>query len=220
MEEILNMQDTPQDEQVTDKVENAEEESKYELSDSATKRYSQRLNKDRAKIRQEYDEVLAQYKDAENTLKEMGYEGANITELLESVKAHPDRKASTDELSDNPIIYKALEIAMMNKRAQDLAKIKEAYPECTAEDSRDIGEIFVKIMQTGQIDAVSAYEAQMAYNKRNRTESVSSMGAVKATQSSYEKDYYTPEEASKFTRSDYDKNPGLWEKVRGSMLKW
>lgn len=34
------------------------------------------------------------------------------------------------------------------------------------------------------------------------------------------KDYYTPEEASKFTRKDYDKNPKLLEAVERSMTKW
>lgn len=34
------------------------------------------------------------------------------------------------------------------------------------------------------------------------------------------KDYYTPEEASKFTKKDYDKNPKLLEAVERSMTKW
>lgn len=34
------------------------------------------------------------------------------------------------------------------------------------------------------------------------------------------KDYYTPEEASKFTRKDYDNNPKLLEAVERSMTKW
>ena len=34
------------------------------------------------------------------------------------------------------------------------------------------------------------------------------------------KDYYSPEEASKFTRRDYDKNPELFRAVKASMAKW
>ena len=34
------------------------------------------------------------------------------------------------------------------------------------------------------------------------------------------KDYYTPEEASKFTRKDFAKNPKLLEAIERSMTKW
>lgn len=34
------------------------------------------------------------------------------------------------------------------------------------------------------------------------------------------KDFYSYEEASKFTKKDFDKNPKLFERVRQSMLKW
>ena len=34
------------------------------------------------------------------------------------------------------------------------------------------------------------------------------------------KDFYTPEEARKFTKKDFDKNPALFKAVENSMLKW
>lgn len=34
------------------------------------------------------------------------------------------------------------------------------------------------------------------------------------------KDYYTPDEARKFTKADFDKNPALFEAVTKSMTKW
>jgi hypothetical protein len=34
------------------------------------------------------------------------------------------------------------------------------------------------------------------------------------------KDYYSYEEAVKFTKEDFDKNPALYKKVQESMTKW
>lgn len=210
----------------------------YTPETDATKRYSERLNKDRAKIRQEFERELNMYKDIEASLKAMGYEGANSEALLEEIKKRNENTAddagsgenSADMIADNgdydekiltnPIVQRALEVAAIHKRMQDLDAIKKAYPECNATDSRNIGEVFTRLMQTGEIDAVVAYEAQMAYNKRQGVQKVETMGSVKADEINAVKDFYTPEEAGKFTRKDYERNPGLWEKVRNSMLRW
>lgn len=47
-------------------------------------------------------------------------------------------------------------------------------------------------------------------------------GSMKSNDSSDRgvKDYYTVEEARKFTKKDYDKNPALFKAVEASMLKW
>lgn len=203
----------------TEEASVSEENENYQMSESATKRYSERLNKDSAKIKEEYESELTSYRDMENSLRELGYEGSNAAELNERLKEEIDKNIE-NTLPDDPIIYKALEIATMYKRAKDLEDIKKVYPDCNATDPREIGEIFTKIMQSGQIDALTAYEAQLAYNKRNAVEATVSMGKISSPGAGYEKDYYSPEEAAKLTRKDYDKNPGLWDKVRNSMLKW
>ena len=48
------------------------------------------------------------------------------------------------------------------------------------------------------------------------------MGSMKNATStdSGVKDFYTRDEALKFTRKDYDKNPELFKAVERSMLKW
>lgn len=47
------------------------------------------------------------------------------------------------------------------------------------------------------------------------------MGSMKNTaRDTAVKDYYSPDEAKKFTQKDYDKTPGLYEAVVGSMAKW
>ena len=59
------------------------------------------------------------------------------------------------------------------------------------------------------------------YNKTQKKE-YKPMGSMKNSESSDSgvKDFYTPEEARKFTKKDYDSNPALFKAVENSMLKW
>lgn len=60
------------------------------------------------------------------------------------------------------------------------------------------------------------------YNMKNPKKEIRTMGSMKSapTQDNGVKDFYTPEEARKFTKADFDKNPALFSAVEKSMLKW
>lgn len=60
------------------------------------------------------------------------------------------------------------------------------------------------------------------YAKAQPKKNIKPMGSMKNTDSGDNdvKDFYTPEEARKFTKKDYDKNPALFKAVESSMLKW
>lgn len=60
------------------------------------------------------------------------------------------------------------------------------------------------------------------YAKTQPKKEIQTMGSMKSTNSkdSGVKDFYTVEEARKFTKADYDKNPALFEAVQRSMTKW
>lgn len=59
------------------------------------------------------------------------------------------------------------------------------------------------------------------YKSRQPKPKVENPGSMKnKKQNDGIKDFYTPEEASKFTRFDYDKNPKLLEAVEKSMQQW
>ena len=60
------------------------------------------------------------------------------------------------------------------------------------------------------------------YKAKYPTEKPKTMGSMKSnsTGDSVVKDYYSPEEAKKFSNKDYDKTPGLYEAVVKSMAKW
>lgn len=64
------------------------------------------------------------------------------------------------------------------------------------------------------------YEMYTKFNNKE-PKKYDQIGSMKSTKTTNEvKDYYSPEEASKFTRKDYDKNPKLLEAVERSMTVW
>lgn len=60
------------------------------------------------------------------------------------------------------------------------------------------------------------------YQKTQPKKEHKTMGSMKNTDSADNsiKDYYSPEEAKKFTMEDFNKNPSLYEAVKKSMQKW
>ena len=60
------------------------------------------------------------------------------------------------------------------------------------------------------------------YNKTKPKKEIKPMGSMKNStpDDGVVKDFYTRDEALKFTKSDFDKNPALYKAVRESMLKW
>lgn len=60
------------------------------------------------------------------------------------------------------------------------------------------------------------------YNKTQPKKEIHTMGSMKNNTSddSGVKDFYTRDEALRFTTKDFDKNPALFEAVQKSMLKW
>ena len=60
------------------------------------------------------------------------------------------------------------------------------------------------------------------YHKTQPRKEIKTMGSMKNTVPADNgvKDYYSYEEAMKFTKKDFDNNPELYKKVQASMLKW
>lgn len=66
-------------------------------------------------------------------------------------------------------------------------------------------------------------EVYALYEKLSDKKDIKPMGSMKTTGdegSNEVKDYYSPEEAKKFSRQDFDKNPKLFQAVQASMLRW
>jgi hypothetical protein len=65
-------------------------------------------------------------------------------------------------------------------------------------------------------------EVYEIYSKTQNKKEHRTMGSMKNNNSADSgiKDFYTPEEARRFTKKDYDNNPELFAAVEKSMLKW
>jgi hypothetical protein len=60
------------------------------------------------------------------------------------------------------------------------------------------------------------------YNKTKPQKEIKTMGSMKTNtpQDAGVKEFYTVDEARRFTKKDFDKNPALYDAVQRSMLKW
>ena len=69
---------------------------------------------------------------------------------------------------------------------------------------------------------VSVSEIYQIYNQRQPKKNIKPMGSMTNNDSSDNgvKDFYTVEEARKFTKKDFDENPALYKAVEESMRKW
>lgn len=101
----------------------------------------------------------------------------------------------------------------------DLSDIKAAYPDVSAKDVRELGETYLSIMKAGGVDAISAYEAQLAAARRKKKDAPPAIGAVNTT-GVREKDFYSPDEVDRLTDKDFEKNPKLLSLVLRSMTRW
>lgn len=63
------------------------------------------------------------------------------------------------------------------------------------------------------------YEMYLKFKPKPKVEPIGSMKGTKVEESAV-KDFYTYEEASKFTKADFDRNPALFKAVENSMPKW
>ena len=70
-----------------------------------------------------------------------------------------------------------------------------------------------------KLSAKEKYERFLKYKPKPQIETIGSMKQIGVEDEGI-KDYYSYEEASKFTKQDFDKNPKLFEVVEKSMQKW
>lgn len=99
--------------------------------------------------------------------------------------------------------------------AQDLAAIRKIYPDEKAKNVTELGNEFMAMMATGQVDAVSAYEAVRA--KRQRTApKPPSTGKIQAGAAG-QGAYYTREQVEAMSDEQIEKN---FDDIRRSMATW
>jgi hypothetical protein len=105
------------------------------------------------------------------------------------------------------------EYRQSTERSRELAEMGASQEVITSKEFQD----FAKKFNT-DIPMSEVYEI---YRAKYPQEKPKTMGSMKnTTKDNLVKDYYSPEEARKFTNKDFDKTPGLYEAVVNSMSKW
>lgn len=152
-------------------------------------------------------EVLARA-EADDIIK------SGFDEVVEEV----DRLADLGFDNMNPrerAVFKTLaEYRQRTERGKELSKIG------VTEDVYESNEFkeFSKMFNPG----TSVTEIYQIFNKMQPKKEIQTMGSMKNSTSDdgTVKDFYTREEALRFTKQDFDKNPALYKAVQQSMLKW
>lgn len=152
-------------------------------------------------------EVLAKAEAAD--IIDLGFE--EVVEEVDRLAALGTSKMSAKEKA----IFKTLAEYRQNaERTNELSRIgvtEDVY------NSKEFKEFSAKFSSNTPVT-----EIYSIYNKTQPKKEVQTMGSMKNNTPAKEtvKDFYTRDEALKFTKHDFDKNPALFKAVEKSMLKW
>jgi len=100
------------------------------------------------------------------------------------------------------------------ERSKELAKIGVTEEEYKSKEFTDFASKFNSTTSISDIYDI--------YRKTKPKKEIKTMGSMKNSESSDSgvKDFYTRDEALRFSKKDFDKNPALFKAVENSMLKW
>lgn len=219
------------------KVQNNSPSTADNGAEPMTKAFSERLNKEREKLKTQNEEQIKSYEELYQTIKGLGIDASTPKELAEKIRAEI-KSASDFEPNEESKVYeneipqnhpqllaartateKAEEIIRQSMLDADLQAIKQAYPDVKAKNAFELGDTYVALMQTGKVNALAAYAAQLQMEALGKKEAPPSMGDIKSGGADSEKEYYSPEDVDRLPKDAYN-NPKIMEKIRKSMPKW
>ena len=148
--------------------------------------------------------------------------GAEADEIIgygfEDVVEEVDRLASLGienmSAKEKAVFKRLAEYRQSTEKGRELAKIGVTEDVYNSKEFKDFASKFSSNTSVKEI-----YEI---YNKMQPRKEVHTMGSMKnnTSDNGTVKDFYTRDEALKFTKKDFDKNPALFKAVEQSMLKW
>ena len=112
-------------------------------------------------------------------------------------------------------VFKALaEHRQSAERGMELSKLGVTEDVYNSKEFKDFAGKF-----NANIPITDVYDI---YKQTQPKKEIKTMGSMKNTSSTDNgvKDFYTVEEARRFTKADFDKNPALFKAVQNSMTKW
>lgn len=146
--------------------------------------------------------------DAEDIIR------GGFDEVVEEVDRLAAIGAANMSARDKALFKQLAEYRQSEERARDLEKIGVTRDVYESDDFKAFASKF-----NANIPVKDVYDI---YRKSQPQKDYKPMGSMKSTSASDHgvKEYYSPEEARKFSRADLDKNPALVEAIRRSMQKW
>ena len=148
--------------------------------------------------------------------------GAEADEIIgygfEDVVEEVDRLASLGienmSAKEKAVFKRLAEYRQSTEKGRELAKIGVTEDVYNSKEFKDFSAKFSSNTPMKEI-----YEI---YNKMQPRKEVHTMGSMKnnTSDNGTVKDFYTRDEALKFTKKDFDKNPALFKAVEQSMLRW
>lgn len=137
---------------------------------------------------------------------------------FEEVVEEVDRLASLGVENMTPRekkVFKALAEHRQNtERGKALSQMGVTQEEYSSKDFQDFARKFSSTTPITEVFDI--------YRKTQPKKEIKTMGSMKNTDSTDNgvKDFYTPEEARRFTKKDFDENPELFANVQNSMRRW
>ena len=155
----------------------------------------------------------------ENDMKVLANAEADsiIASGFDEVVEEVDRLAEIgDDMSprDRLVFIKLAEYRKSEQDKKELAKIGVG---AKALEDKDFIEFAEKLNPSMSIK--DKYEMYSQFKPKPKVETMGSMKNATSKDTTV-KDFYTRDEALKFTKKDFDKNPALYKAVEQSMLKW
>ena len=152
-------------------------------------------------------EVLAKH-EADEIIK------GGLDEVIEEVDRLANIGVPNMSDRDKAIFTKLAEYRQSAERGNELEKIGVTKDVYTSQEFKDFASQFKANTPITDIYNI--------YNQTKPKKEIHTMGSVVSTASKDNgvKDYYSYEEAMKFTKADFDNNPRLYEAVQKSMQKW
>lgn len=139
---------------------------------------------------------------------------AGYDEVVEEVNRLADIGAANMTDREKAVFKVLAEHRQGAERKKELSKIGVTEDVYGSQEFKDFSAKFAAGVPVKDI-----YEL---YAKTQPKKDIKPMGSMKNSDSadSGVKDFYTPEEARRFTKKDFDNNPALFKAVENSMLKW
>ena len=152
-------------------------------------------------------------------------------EVLAKAEANDIIRGGFDDVVDE--VDRLADIGVANMSAREKAVFKElAEYRKSEEESRELAKLGVT-KDVYESDEFKEFASQFnsntpitkiyeIYNQTKPKKEFSTMGSMKNNTQTGDgvKEFYTRDEALKFTKEDFDKNPALYQAVQRSMPKW